>query len=64
MPANRSVELERFFEGSNTGGHKFKFIEKTEKIREKAAGEVKEEAVEAQKAEVEKGKEKKPWYRW
>ena len=38
---------------------------KTEKVREKAAGEVKEEAVEAQKTEVEeKGKEKKPWYRW
>jgi len=37
---------------------------KTEKIREKAAGEVKEEAVEAQKAEVAKGQEKKPWYRW
>lgn len=37
---------------------------KAAKEREKAAGEVKEEAVEAQKAEVEKGKEKKPWYRW
>ena len=37
---------------------------KTEKIREKAAGEVKEEAVKTQKAEVEKGQEKKPWYRW
>jgi len=37
---------------------------KTEKVREKAAGEVKEEAVEAQKAEVAKGQEKKPWYRW
>lgn len=37
---------------------------KAAKEREKAAGEVKEEAVEAQKAEVEKGQEKKPWYRW
>ena len=37
---------------------------KAAKEREKAAGEVKEEAVEAQKAEVAKGKEKKPWYRW
>jgi|GEM_PF-6222648 len=37
---------------------------KAEKEREKAAGEVKEEAVEAQKAEVAKGQEKKPWYRW
>jgi hypothetical protein len=37
---------------------------KAEKEREKAAGDVKEEAVEAQKAEVAKGQEKKPWYRW
>jgi hypothetical protein len=37
---------------------------KAAKEREKAAGDVKEEAVEAQKAEVAKGKEKKPWYRW
>lgn len=37
---------------------------KAAKEREKAAGEVKEEAAEAQKAEVAKGKEKKPWYRW
>jgi hypothetical protein len=37
---------------------------KAGKEREKAAGEVKEEAVEAQKAEVAKGQEKKPWYRW
>lgn len=37
---------------------------KAAKERENAAGEVQEEAVVAQKAEVEKGKEKKPWYRW
>jgi hypothetical protein len=37
---------------------------KAAKEREKAAGEVKEEAAEAQKAEVAKGQEKKPWYRW
>ena len=38
---------------------------KTAKVREKAAGEVKEGAIAAQKTEVEeKGKEKKPWYRW
>ena len=36
---------------------------KTDKSRKDAAGEVKEEAKEQQKAEVvEKGKEKKPWY--
>jgi hypothetical protein len=36
---------------------------KTDKSRKDAAGEVKEEAKEKQKAEVvEKGKEKKPWY--
>lgn len=36
---------------------------KTDKSRQDAAGEVKEEAKEQQKAEVvEKGKEKKPWY--
>lgn len=31
---NKSVELERFFEGDMGKGHKFKFIEKTDKIRE------------------------------
>lgn len=31
---NSSVELERFFEGDMNKGHKFKFIEKTDRIRD------------------------------
>jgi hypothetical protein len=32
VPANSSVELERFLDGCDNSGHKFKFIEMTDKI--------------------------------
>ena len=32
--ANSSIDLERFFEGDMSSGHRFKFIEKTEKVSE------------------------------